>query len=188
MANQTSLDQEKIDEYLRVIQERILAPIEVTGVLQYCTATLLLLFSAIDGLGKLLHSDDEAKPGERIRAFLEYMGGDYNVYKEELALLRNFLVHNAINAESFLSQTEIGNKYHLKKIGAAGFIYVNTMVMYRDFVGAFARFRSDIQSNPELRKRAANRLEWREDNPPDDLDPNVPAPSPPPPVEFIYAR
>jgi hypothetical protein len=57
MSDQTSQDQDKdkIDEYLHVIDERILAPIQKTEVRYYCTATLLLLFAAIDGLGKLLH-------------------------------------------------------------------------------------------------------------------------------------
>ncbi len=188
MPDQTSQDQLKIDEYLRVIQERILAPIEQTDIHQSCTATLLLLFAAIDGLGKLLHPDAEAGPNKRIRCFLDYMGGDYRTRKRRLLNLRNSLVHNAISAESFLSKTEIGSEYHLKIIGAAGFVYVNTRVMYRDFLEAFTRFRSDINNDPDLMIQAASRLEWREDNTPDDLDQNVPAPSPPPPVEFIYAR
>jgi hypothetical protein len=77
MSNQMSEDREKIDQYLKVIQERILAPIHNTEVHRYCTATLLLLFAAIDGLGKLLVPDDTAGVNERIRGFLEYMGGAY---------------------------------------------------------------------------------------------------------------
>jgi hypothetical protein len=189
MSDKTSEDQDKIDEYLNIIQERILAPIQNTEIRHYCTATLLLLFAAVDGLGKLLDPDDRAGSNKRIRGFLDFMGGDYEVHKEELLKLRNSLVHNAINVESFLSQTEIGGDQHLKKMGAAGFIYVNTMVMYRDFIDAFNRFRAEIQSDPVVMKRAADRLEWREDNPLDDLDiPDVVTPSPPPSVQFIYAK
>lgn len=189
MFDQTSQDQDKIDKYLDVIQERILAPIQKTELRHYCTATLLLLFAAIDGLGGLLHPDNTAGSNARIREFLDYMGGDYKVHKKELLNLRNFLVHSAINVESFLSQTEMGGDQHLKKMNTADFIYVNTMVMYENFVDSFGRFRDDIKHNPAMEKRAADRLEWREwreDNPVDYL--NIPTPTPPPPVEFIYAK
>jgi hypothetical protein len=189
MSDKTSEDQDKIDGYLDIIQERILAPIRKTEIRCYCTATLLLLFAAIDGLGKLLDLDAKAGSNKRIRGFLDYMGGDYKVHKKELLKLRNSLVHNAINVESFLSQIEIGDDQHLKKVGAAGLIYVNTTVMYRDFAKAFKRFRAEIQSDPVVMKRVADRLEWREDNPLDGLDsPDIATPSPPPPVQFIYAK
>ena len=186
MSDQTSQDRDKIDKYLEVIEERILAPIQKTELGHYCTATLLLLFAAIDGLGGLLHPDNTAGSNARIREFLDYMGGDYKVHKKELLNLRNFLVHSAINVESFLSQTEIHSDQHLKKMGAADFIYVNTMVMYENFVDAFRRFRDDIKHKPAMVKRAAGQLEWREDNPVDYL--NILTPTPPPPVQFIYAK
>jgi hypothetical protein len=189
MSNHASKDQEKIDAYLEIIQERILAPIETTEIRNYCTVTLLLLFAAIDGLGKLQNTDAKARSNKRIRGFLGYMGGDYDVHKRELLRLRHSLVHNAINVESFLSQTEIGSDQHLKKVGAAGFINVNTNVMYEDFVNAFNQFRAETRSDLEVMKRAADRLEWREDIALDDLNiGDAVAPSPPPPVEFIYAR
>jgi hypothetical protein len=116
------------------------------------------------------------------------MDGDYKVHKKELLILRNSLVHNAINVASFLSQTEMGRDQHLKKMGTADFIYVNTVVMYEDFVDAFSRFRADIKHDLAMMKRAADRLEWREDNPVDHLDMNIATPTPPPPVQFIYAK
>ncbi len=193
MPDQNSQDSDKIDEYLRVIRERILTPIQNTEIRNYSTATLLLLFAAIDGLGKLLHPSDKAGSNARIRGFLDYMGDGYEIHKEELLALRNSLVHNAINVASFLSRTEVARGQHLKKMGADDFIYVNTRVMYEDFISAFSRFQTDIKNNLELMKRAADRLEWRETadrlewgeaNPLD--HPNTP--TPPPPVEFIYAK
>jgi hypothetical protein len=71
-------------------------------------------------------------------------------------------------------------------MGAAGFIYVNTTVMYENFVDAFKRFRAEIQHDPVMMRRVANRLEWKEDNPFN--DPSIPTPTPPPPVQFIYAK
>ncbi len=189
MSDQTSQDQDKVDEYLGIVQERILAPIQNTEIQHYCTATLLLLFAAIDGLGKLLHPNDRAKPNQRIRRFLDYMGGDYTICKKALLNLRHSLVHNAINVESFLSNTDIGDEQHLKRMGAAGFVYVNTSIMYTDFLDAFRRFRADILHNPIKLKRAANRLEWREESLLDGPDiPDIATSSPPPPVQFIYAK
>jgi hypothetical protein len=189
MSEQTSQDQEKVEAYLSVIQDRILAPIQTTEIGNYCTATLLLLFAAMDGLGKLLDPSDKAGPMQRLRTSLDHMGGDYAAYERELLALRNSVVHNAINVASFLSHTGIGGNQHLKRVGAAGFIYVNTSTLYTDFLDALTRFRADIQQDPEKLGRAARRLEWREDSPLYDLDiSDTEKPSPPPPVQFIYAR
>jgi hypothetical protein len=186
MPDQMSKDQEKIDEYLKVIQERILLPIQNMEVQRSCTATLLLLFVAIDSLGKLLDPNDAAGSNQRIRRFLGYMGGDYASRKKDLLKLRNSLVHNAFNVESYLARTESGSEQHLKKLGAAGFLYVNAVVMYKDFVDALGRFRSEIQHDSVMMKSAADRLEWKEDNTFNDL--SIPAPTPPPPVQFLYAK
>jgi len=186
MSDQHSYDNEKIEEYFHVIEQRILDPIQKSEIRRYCTATLLLLFAAIDGLGKLIHPDEKAGCNVRICAFLDYMGGNYRTCKKELMKLRNSLVHNAINVASFLSQTELGSEQHLKKIGAAGFIYVNTNTMYKDFIHAFKRLREELENNKEKLSFAAQRLEWREE---DGEDHNFEiSPSPPPPVQFIYAR
>jgi hypothetical protein len=186
MPNPTSEDKDKIDEYLNVIQNRILAPLQKTEVRDYSTATLLLLFAAIDSLGKLLHPNSKAGSNARIRGFLNYMGGEYKSHKEDILSLRNSLVHNAFNVASFLSRTEMGRDQHLKRIGAANFIYVNTMVMYEDFVSAFTRFQNDLRDDQTMIKRAAGRLEWGEDNPV--YDPSIPTPTPPPPVQFISTK
>ena len=189
MFDQISDNQMKVDEYLTIIQDRILAPIQKTEIGDFCTATLLLLFAAIDGLGKLIHPNIKAGSNKRILCFLDYMGGDYSVRKKELLNLRHSLVHNAINVESFLSHTKMGADQHLKKMGSAEFIYVNTMSMYRDFVDTFQRFRTDVRDDQIKLQSAANRLEWREDNTWNSQEaPDEAVPSPPPPVEFIYAK
>ena len=194
MSSQTSQDQEKIEAYLLVIEQRILEPLQETEVRRYCTATLLLLFAAIDGLGQLLHPNKNAGSGNRILKFLDYMGGDYRVRKRELLRLRNSLVHNAI-ADSFLSKTEMGDDQHLKKRDTDSFVHVNTTVVHKDFVDALAKFRADIKLNSTMMKLAADRLEWEEaadrsergeGNPLDHQ--NSATPSPPPPVRFIREK
>ena len=189
MSNTISDDEMNINEYLSVIQDRILAPIQKTEIREFCTATLLLLFAAIDGLGKLIHPDDRAGSNERIRSFLDYMGGDYSTRKKELLKLRQSLVHNAINVESFLSHAGMSTDQHLKDICAAGFIYVNTMTMYRDFLDAFQRFRIEIEHDKVKLHSASSRLEWREDiywDGQDFTDRTIP--SLPPSSEFVYAK
>ena len=186
MSEQISEERNKIDEYLDVIQSRIVEPIQKSDIGRYCTATLLLLFAAIDGLGKLIHNNNKAGSNERIRAFLDYMGDNYGKCKQELLGLRHSLVHNAINVASFMSQTEMGSDQHLKRMGSAGFIYVNTNIMYQDFIHAFERLREELKNDVTKMSRAAERLEWREDDSEDQyLD--IPA-TPPPPVEFIWAK
>jgi hypothetical protein len=189
--DQISDDQEKIDEYLRVIHERILTPIQTTAVRRYSTATLLLLFAAIDGVGKLLHHNSSAGSNQRILRFLDYMGGGYSTHKKELLRLRNSLVHNAINVASFLSRTETGHDLHLRKVGADDFIHVNTVAMYEDVARAIERFHTQIQIDTAMMKRAADRLEWRETaDRLEGVDENLSAvtPTPPTPVEFIIAK
>ena len=75
---------------------------------------------------------------------------------------------------------------HLKIVGAAGFIYVNTNLMFDDFVKAFDRFRADIESDISLMNRVADRLEWKDDQVWNEED--GPIPSFPPPVEFIFRK
>jgi len=186
MPEQISEERDKIDAYLDVIQSRIVEPIQDSDMDRYCTACLLLLFAAIDGLGKLIHDDEKAGPSERIRVFLDYMGGNYRMRKKELLKLRNSLVHNAINEASFMSQTEEAGDPHLSAIGSAGFFYVNTSTMYQDFIRAFERLREEFKNDKVKLSRAAQRLEWKEDDVEDhNLDVS---PTPPPPIEFIYAR
>ena len=186
MTEQISEGREKINAYFDVIQERIVDPIQKADISQYCTVTLLLLFAAIDGLGKLIHDDDRAGSNERIRTFLDYMGGNYRIRKQDLLDLRHSLVHNAINVASFMSQTEMGSDQHLTPIGSADFMYVNTTIMYNDFVRAFERLREEFKNDERMMGRAAERLEWREDED-EEQDLDIPV-SPPPPVEFIWAR
>lgn len=186
MPEQISEEHAKIDAYLDVIQSRIVEPIQNSDLDRYCTATLLLLFAAIDGLGKLIHNDDKAGSNSRIRVFLDYMGDKYRMRKKELLRLRHSLVHNAINVASFMSQTEEGSVHHLTTIGSAGFFYVNTNTMYQDFIRAFERLREEFKNDKAKLSCAAQRLEWREDDVEDhNLDVS---PSPPPPIEFIHAR
>lgn len=181
-----SEEYDKVDEYLAVIQSRIVDPIQKSDMAGYCTAVLLLLFAAMDGLGKLIHDNDRAGSNQRIRAFLDYMNNDYKKRKQDLLSLRHSLVHNAINVASFMTHTEMDSDQHLKRIGSGGFIYVNTTIMYHDFIRAFEKLREGFKNDGAKMARAAQRLAWRDD---DANDKYLDNPSTPPPsVEFIWAK
>ena len=117
---------------------------------------------------------------------MDFMGENYGKRKKELLGLRHSLVHNAINVASYMSQTEIGSDQHLKRIGSGGFIYVNTSIMYNDFIRAFERLRDEFKNDDQMLSLAAKRLKWIEDDVEDQYL-EIPA-SPPPPVEFIWAK
>lgn len=85
-----------------------------------------------------------------------------------------------------MSQTEMGSDQHLKRIGSGDFIYVNTSIMYNDFTQALERLHNEFKNDERMMVRAAERLEWRDDDVEDQyLD--IPA-TPPPAIEFIWAK
>jgi len=180
------IDRAKVDEYLRVVQERVVAPIEQTDVRRSCTATLLLLFAGIDGLGCLCNPERRAGNNARILHFLGYIGGECALNKKGLLALRNGLVHSGIGAASYLSHTELDGDQHIFMDGE--FIHVNSMVVFEEFKRALARYREELEHDPEKMKRAADRLEWCEIG----EGRNAPAgeylPTPPARVEFIREK
>jgi hypothetical protein len=179
-------DRAKVDEYLQVVQERIVAPIEDTDIRRSCTATLLLLFAGIDGLGYLSHPNSKAGNNARILHFLKHMGGECAVNKKALLGLRNGLVHSGIAAASYLSHTELDADQHIFMDGE--FIYVNSMLVFEEFKKAFVRYREELEQDADKMKRAADRLEWCDIGegsvpPTDDY-----GPTPPALVEFIREK
>ena len=56
------------------------------------------------------------------------MGTPYERRSRELWKLRNALVHNAINVESYLSSAELEGWVHLQRIGGGRLIYVTCSI------------------------------------------------------------
>ena len=175
----------KLTEYLDLIAARVLKPLESDAVQKSCSTTLLLVFATVDALGGLIHPHDDAGNGERSRAFFRFMGPEYAKRFKELWRLRNALVHNAINVESYLSSTELEGWAHLKRIGGSGLIYVNTGLARRDLLEAFRRVRVLFEKDGAAANRAAGRLDWVDDT----QEPvgQEPLPTQPSPVRFVYA-
>lgn len=176
----------KVGEYLDLVEARVLKPLASEAVQQSCSTTLLLLFATVDALGKLIDRNARAGPSVRFRTFLKFMGAEYEKRCEELWKLRNALVHNAINVESYLSSTELQGWAHLKRIGGSGLIYVNTGLASRDLVEAFRRVKALLHTDDVVARRAAARLEWVEDT--QESVGEEALPTQPPQVQFVYAR
>ncbi len=176
----------KVDEYLSLVETRVLKALFSNAVQQSCSTTLLLAFATVDALGKLTNPQAKAGVGERFRYFLGFMGVGYKERAEELWKLRNALVHNVINVESYLSSTDIEGWAHLQTVGGSGLIYVNTSLLSSDLKEAFGRVKSLLATDTGAAQRAAERLEWV-DNMPQGVG-GAPIPTPPPQIQFVFAR
>ena len=110
----------KVGEYLNLVETRVLKPLASTAVHESCSTTLLLVFAMVDALGKLVHPNTNVGPGQRFKYFLRFLGPEYKKLSKELWKLRNALVHNVINVESYLSWTELEGWVHLQRIGGSG--------------------------------------------------------------------
>jgi len=173
----------KVAEYLDLVEARVLRPLSSDAVKNSCSTTLLLVFATIDALGKLIHPDPNAKAGPRFRKFLNFLGTEYQERSKELWKLRNALVHNVINVESYLSSTELEGWAHLQRIGGSGLIYLNTDLVSRDLVQAYGRVKKLLETDAEAAQRASDRLKWVEDT--QQAVGDDPLPTQPPQVIFV---
>ncbi len=178
-------DEKKTEAYFKVITDHIVRPIAETDVKCSCVATLLMLFAAIDGLGKLVHLCDKASVRERIKAFLSRMGSEYAEKADKLYDLRNSLMHNALNTVSHMAAIYVRGDHHLKTISPFGLIYLNTSRFFEDFRKAGEKLKEEISGDRSLHSRAASRLEWVKDDPQEHW---LETATPPGPVQFIAER
>ena len=179
-------EETKTAAYFGVIEGHVLAPIRDTDLSTSCVASLLLLFAAVDGLGKLLHPHATARVAERFKFFLrEYMGGKYNTHCCELYNLRCSLSHNALSLSAFMSRTMMGEQHHLEHDTPVGTIFVSTNVFLRDFSTALDRVSRLLASDPAMMHRAEDRLQWIDD----EQHPCWgPCSTPPGPIRFVTER
>lgn len=175
----------KLEEYFKTIEGYVIDFIKRACLNESCIGTLLLLFAALDGLGKLLHPNSDAQVNERFKYMISKFGSAYAKKKEKIWELRNSLAHNALNVEVFLSMTEIGKEHHLEDVHAPGNIYINTKVFFDDFLNFYYSEKARIMKNPSALSQAASRLVWGYDDEKYSL--NYPT-TPPAPVEFVLTR
>ena len=172
-------------EYLEVVRQHVIHPLETSGVAESCFAAALLVFGAMDGLGRLTHPNDTARPGERFKFFLQRMGSSYVALEDELWNLRNSLTHNAMNVACFMSKTDDACGEHLEL--DSGFVFVHTGRLLQDFKSAIDKLEADLRDDPVLLQCTESRLIWDSIYPPGWRGGEVRT-TPPPGIDFVREK
>jgi len=152
----------KVDIYFEFIDDHVVKAIGDKGVGDAsCFASVLLLCGAIDGLGGLVHDDDDASARDRLREFLKRMPAKYSQHEAGLWKLRNSLAHEAVNAGVFLSSAGDAGVGHLEEVALEDgqtYLFVHIRALLEDFCKAKADLRREIETSPKLTARAGGRL------------------------------
>ena len=151
-------DGSKTAEYLQVIRQHVVHPLRNTAVTESCFAAAMLIFGAVDGLGRLIHRDANAGAGQRFRFFAARLGKNYARRKAALWRLRNSLAHNSMNVASYMSKTGEARGEHLEEL--CGCVFVHTKELLAHFENALIQLESEFNTNPDLFQRAESRLQW----------------------------
>jgi hypothetical protein len=119
--------------FINSLDARTIYPIDNRSIKESCTATLLLLFAAVDSLSKITCTDNvyaKYKNNEYVNkimftGFLQNeMGGKYAAYKCKIYKLRNDIVHTGLNTKTKLfKSTDQGMHLTLDK---EGYLLINT--------------------------------------------------------------
>ena len=162
----------KTAQYISTVERHVLVPLRDTSLAASCYATCMLLFGCIDGLGRLLHPDQNAGAGERFRYYLEErLGGEYAQRQADLWMLRNGLDHNAIAALTYLSHMNDSHDEHLTEWD--GWVFINTTRLRDDFIESVERLENELMRSETLLQQMDSRLVerhipprgWRHDGP-----------------------
>lgn len=157
-ATSLNYDYSATHEYMGVVRQHVIHPLEASGVADSCFAAAMLIFGSVDGLGKLIHPNDRAEAGDRFKYFLPRLGSDYAALKKDLWKLRNSLAHNSMNVACFMSMTEDARGEHLER--EHDFIFVHTGRLLEDFKLAIDKLESDFRTDSALLQCAESRLQW----------------------------
>jgi len=174
--------QSKTTEYFNAIQCHVIEPLRTSAVADHCFAAALLIFGAIDGLGRLIHPDRDALPGVRFKAFLPRLSSNYAPHAEAIWKLRNALAHNAVNVAVFMSKAEGAELHHLEE--DRGHIFVHTRELANDFRASFDSLISELEQDRKLADRVENRLDYAELTDPSWRKMDVKT-TEPPPIKFV---
>lgn len=172
-------------EYLELIRQHVIRPLRDTAVAESCFGAAMLIFGAVDGLGRLIHRNAKAGAGERFCCFLPRLGQDYSRRKAALWRLRNSLAHNSMNVASFMSKTEDAQGQHLEDF--EGYLFVHTKKLLEHFETAVAKLETEFRTDADLLARAESRLH-RAYIPWSRIKGRQILTTQPPPVEFIQLK
>jgi hypothetical protein len=178
----------KFNKFLNLLKERTINSIDNSDIKESCTATLLLLFAAVDSLSKITCNDSEYylyrnNKGNKVRfaGFLaKVMRNKYAVYSGAIYDLRNDVVHTGINTKVILSKSQDHEK-HLQLVD--GYLWINTNQFLDDFKKAIENIKNNIEVQDQFYQNARDRL--KEFNIIEvDEQHDIPSPSPGPDEQF----
>lgn len=158
-------DDKKIYDFIDTLKGRTIHRIDNSDIKESCTATLLLIFAALDSLSKITCSEQEFEAfkrrerGEnraRFTGFLDKVMGDkYTKFKCEIYELRNDIVHTGINQKTILSKSSHDNR-HLEEVNGA--LWINTKQFLDDFKLAVEQICTNIQNKGAYYQNAMERI------------------------------
>lgn len=148
----------KTEEFFNVINRSIVTPLKTPAFTESCFATLMLVFPAIDALGKLTDDNTNAGAGTRFKNFLARLGNRYSSVKDNLWKLRCSLLHNGINVAAFLSKLNDSHEFHLQTTTNRKQLMINTRTLAQDFCVAFETLQDEVRHDRNLASRCEARL------------------------------
>jgi hypothetical protein len=180
----------KFSQFVKLLEERTVNAIENSDINKSCTATLLLLFAAIDSLSKITCNDldyESYKKNKgvenRFNCFLDdHMRNKYSIYKNNIYKLRNDIVHTGVNAKVILSK-ESDYVKHLE-VDNQGNLWINTFQFLKDLKKAIDQIKKNIDGQGNFYQNAQNRIKDFKIIKIDENS-NIPSPSPGPDEELF---
>ncbi len=160
------MSDQKIDYFLALLRSRTIDKIRVTDIMYSCTASLLLIFAAIDCMSKITCNKEEYEvyvkhetgAGARFKGFLKkVMGGNYakDAVCSQLYKLRCDIVHTGIGRGVTLSRHDDALK-HLQEVD--GDFWVHTPTLLSDLEAAIEQISADFDAKGAYYKNALARL------------------------------
>jgi hypothetical protein len=156
--------EKKFSNFIELLKERTINSIDNLDIKESCTATLLLLFAAVDSLSKItcinpeydLYKKNKSGNKDRFKGFLDnVMGNKYKIYNDNIYDLRNDIVHTGINTKVILSKSQDHEK-HLKLVD--GYLWINTNQFLDDFKKAIEQIKNNIDVKGQFYQNAKDRL------------------------------
>ena len=150
--------EKKFADFLDLLIKRTIYPIHNSDIKESCTATLLLIFAAIDAISKITCNDTVYAQGSKAR-FKHYlsndMGAGYGVFETQIYALRCDIVHTGINTKVTLSKKPNDTR-HLEQ-RADGF-WINTLLFLADFEKSIIEVKKKVYSKGDYYNNVQNRL------------------------------
>ena len=151
-------------EFLDLLKIRTIDQIHNSDIIESCTATLLLIFAAIDALSKITCDDKLYEDyklhhrgcKERFEHYLsEHMRGRYDTFKTQIYDLRCDIVHTGIGTKVILSKNQDDTRHLEQKDDC---LWINTRRFLDDFKNSIKEVEKRVHRGSDYHINAQKRL------------------------------